>query len=114
MTEKAVAAKNSKRVREWRHLDTLAKYLKGLGIARFETDAADYNPAQKSVTRPDRSAALRKTHEAAAHDEWFRQQVGDALAALDEGEEPLSHDSVTARWSARRAALTNQAGEEDK
>jgi uncharacterized protein (DUF2336 family) len=50
-------------------------------------DTAQYDPNSKTHNaRPDRAQALRKAHEAAAHDRWFREQVEAALKEADRSE----------------------------
>lgn len=61
-TLKIVMAKNSGKPRVWRKLDTLAKYLKDLGIEKFHTDVSKYDPSQKSLRRPDSANTLKQTH----------------------------------------------------
>ena len=61
-TLKIVMAKNSGKPRIWRKLDTLAKYLKDLGIEKFHTDVSKYDPSQKSLRRPDSANTLKQTH----------------------------------------------------
>ena len=61
-TLKIVMAKNSGKPRVWRKLDTLAKYLKDLGVDKFHTDVSKYDPSQKSLRRPDSSNPLKQTH----------------------------------------------------
>ncbi len=61
-TLKVVMAKNSGKPRVWRKLDTLAKYLKDLGIDKFQTDVSRYDPTKKSLRRPDSANTLKQTH----------------------------------------------------
>ena len=61
-TLKIVMAKNSGKPRVWRKLDTLAKYLKDLGVDKFHTDVSKYDPSQKSLRRPDSANTLKRTH----------------------------------------------------
>lgn len=77
--EKTLRSKNSQNVRSWANLNSVAKYLAELGIRKFETDATNYDPSQKTLSRPDKSAALKRAHEAAEYDRWFREQVQEAL-----------------------------------
>lgn len=63
-TNKVVMAKNSGKPRVWRKLDTLAKYLKDLGMDNFTIDVSDYDPSQKSLRRPDSANTLKQTHKA--------------------------------------------------
>lgn len=61
-TLKVVMAKNSGKPRVWRKLDTLAKYLKDLGLEKFQTDVSEYDPSRKSLRRPDSANTLKQTH----------------------------------------------------
>ncbi|MBY2916894.1 hypothetical protein [Rhizobium leguminosarum] len=80
--ERPLAAQRSRQVRVFKRMDTLVSYLKDVGISRFEVDATDYAPGIAS--RPDRAAALRRTHEAAEYDKWFRKQVEEAIREADD------------------------------
>ncbi len=111
MAERALAASRSRQVRIFKKLETVVAYLKGVGIVRFDVDAADFDPAQvKTYSRPDRAEALKRAHEAAEHDAWFREQVQQAL---DEADQPdavfIPHEQVKAEWAARRAELLRRA-----
>lgn len=66
MAERPLSATRSGQVRVFKKLDTAMSYLKGIGIARFEVDAVNYDATSLTVgTRPDRSAALKLVHAAA-------------------------------------------------
>ncbi|WP_327206650.1 hypothetical protein [Rhizobium beringeri] len=75
--ERPLAAQRRRQVRVFKRIDTLVSYLRDVGISQFDVDAADYVPA--TASRPDRAAALRRTHEAAEYDKWFREQVEEAI-----------------------------------
>lgn len=62
MTERALAAQRSQQVRIFRKFETLVTYLKGVGIARFEVDAVNYDAASLKLTRtrPDSAEAMKK------------------------------------------------------
>ena len=81
--ERSLAAQRSRQVRVFRRMETLVSYLKDIGIERFDVDAADYE-AEGGKSRPDRAEAMRRTHEAAAHDKWFREQVEAAVKEADD------------------------------
>ncbi len=70
-TAKIVMAKNSGKARVWRKLDTLAKYLQGLGLDNFEINLTEYDPSKKSLRRPDSANTLKKTHQ--AHKSYQKQ-----------------------------------------
>ena len=48
-------------------------------MARYEVDETGYEETTDRPKRPDRSAALKHAHEAAAYDRWFRCEVAQAL-----------------------------------
>ncbi|MCL2656477.1 MAG: hypothetical protein FWD62_03470 [Betaproteobacteria bacterium] len=105
--ERPLAAQRSRNVRLFRRFETLVAYLKGVGIARFDVDAAGYDPdTLKTVRRPDRSEALKRAHEAAAYDAWFREQV---QASIDDPRPSVPDDEVRAHFAAKRAALRQRA-----
>ena len=52
--------------------------LRQLGLTQWTVDASSWQPEAKALERsprPDRSAALKATHEAADYDRWFRAKV---------------------------------------
>lgn len=102
MTERALAAQRTRQVRLFRRFETLVSYLKGIGIARYDVDAADFDPQTTRPARPDRSEALKRAHEAVAHDTWFREQV---QASMDDPRPSVSHEVVEAKFAAKREAL---------
>ena len=102
--EKTILAKNSGKARIWRKLDTLAKYLSGLGINRFETDLVNYDPSQKTLTRPDSSAILKRTHEA-HRSQQEKEEIQEAITAIDKKASP---DKVRVNWEQRRARILKQ------
>jgi len=100
-TVRPLAAQRGK-VRLFSKLETVAAYLKGIGIARFDVDVLGYDAEHARRTRPDRAAALKRAHEAAAYDKWFRSQV---QVALDDSRPSIPHEEVSARWAKKRAQL---------
>jgi hypothetical protein len=107
MAERALMAQRSQQVRLFKRMETLVSYLKELGISHFEVNAAGYAPEKvRTYLRPDRAEALRRAHEAAAHDKWFRSQVEDALREADDpATEWVSHETVKQDMAQQRAAL---------
>lgn len=75
-TLKIVMAKNSGKPRMWRKLDTLAKYLKDLGVDKFHIDVSKYDPSLKSLTRPDSANTLKQAHQ--SHQSLKKQQAAQA------------------------------------
>lgn len=92
MTERALAAQRSHQVRIFRKLETLVDYLKGIGIPRFDVDAVNYDPdSVTSHKRPDRAAAMKSAHEAAAYTKWLKAEVQEAI---DDTSPTIPHDEA--------------------
>lgn len=74
-------------VRHWRRMETAVKYLRGVGVEQFEVDARhfDADAMRRTNKRPDTAAALKRAHEAAEYDRWFREQVE---IGVQEAEDP--------------------------
>lgn len=107
LVERPLAAQRSRQVRLFRKFETLVAYLRQIGIARFDVDAANYDPATIATSRrPDRAEALKRAHEAAAYDTWFREQV---QASIDDPRPSVPDDEARAKFSARKAALRQAA-----
>lgn len=108
-SEKIVLAKNSGQARIWRKLDTLAKYLSGIGINRFEIDMLDYDPTQKTLTRPDSAATLKQAHK--AHKSLQEKTTDREEKESDKitlPNEELSPDKVRVSWEERRVRILQQ------
>ena len=82
-TTRALGAKRGA-VRIFRKFETLAGYLSGLGIVRYEVDR------------------LKHAHSAAAYDREFRAGVEASIA---DPRPSVSHDQVADRWATKRALL---------
>ena len=112
VTDTFLAAQRSGKLRLFRKLETVMLYLKGLGISNFDVDASAYDieEAKTQHKRPDRADSLKRVHEAAEHDAWFREQVQQAL---DESNKPdavfIPHEQVMAKWAIKRAELLKKA-----
>lgn len=92
MTERALAAQRSHQVRIFRKLETLVDYLKGIGIPRFDVDAENYDPDSVTVhKRPDRAAAMKSAHEAAAYTKWLKAEIQEAI---DDTSPTIPHDEA--------------------
>lgn len=107
-TERAIAAKRGP-LRVWRRFETLAGYLKDMGLYRYQVDAVNYAPEssrEPASKRPDASERLRRAHEAAAYDEWFRDQIE---ASRNDTRPWISNDDMKAEFAQRRAALRAKA-----
>ncbi len=110
MQEKPLGAQRSDRPRVGRSLDRCVEYLRSeLHLARFELlDATHFSPTSLEGNRSREAAAerLRRTHGAAAHDKWFREQVEQALKEADDpNTEWVPHEVVKADMAKQRAAL---------
>ncbi|NEJ20335.1 hypothetical protein GR247_09155 [Rhizobium leguminosarum] len=111
--ERPLAAQRSRQVRVFKRIDTLVSYLRDVGISQFDVDAADYVPG--TASRPDRAAALRRTHEAAEYDTWFREQVEEAIRDADDPNAVwISAQDAEERMDKLRAELLAQLESGDK
>ena len=104
-TARPLVAQRGK-VRLFAKLETVAVYLRGLGIPHFDVDVVDYDPERARRARPDRAKALKHAHKAAAYDKWFRGQV---QVALDDPRPSMPNAEVSARWAKQRARLVKKA-----
>jgi len=71
--------------------------LREMGIATARFDTSHWHPDKTSTgaPRPDRAVAMKRAHEAAAHDRWFRAQVEEGLReASDRATVTLPHARV--------------------
>jgi hypothetical protein len=108
MTECVLAAQRSQKVRIFRKFETLVTYLKGIGIARFEVDAVNYDAASIKLTRtrPDSSETMKKTHEAAAYDKWFKAEIAQAIQEADDPDTQwVTNEDVNKQFASKREAL---------
>lgn len=112
--EQILTAQRSGQFRLFRRMDTLASYLKDLGIERFDVDASGYSAnVPETRARPDRADALRRTHAAAEHDIWFRREVESALVAADgDDADWISNADAKRGWAEQRTSLSARASEE--
>lgn len=107
LNERPLAAQRSRQIRLFKKLETLVSYLKDVGIAQFDVDASNYSPeSQNRTPRPDRSAALKRAHEAVAYDAWFREQV---QASINDPRPAVSDEEARQRFAARKNALRKEA-----
>jgi hypothetical protein len=86
MTQRTLAAKRGA-VRIFRRFETLAAYLRDLGIVKYQVDASHYDPTslQPSRQRTDASARMKHAHEAAAYDTWLQEKVSASVAGISDG-----------------------------
>lgn len=96
--------------RMFRKFETLAAYLKALGITELRVHTGEFEPT--AAPRPnDRrselaSERMKRAHQAAAHDQWFREQVG---LALEEARAPDAVPSIP--HAVAKANMAKQRGE---
>lgn len=96
MTEKPLGTQRTDKPRTWRSLDTCVDYLKNeLHIVRVDLlDASNHSAGDVTrSTRADSSERMKRAHEAAAYDEWFRAQVQEAI---DDPRPSIPHEQVMA------------------
>jgi hypothetical protein len=98
--------------RTWRQFETLAGYLKGLGIVEYRVNAADFAPGTAAGKPDDKRSAtaserMKRAHHAAAHDTWFREQV---QASIDDPRPSVDEAVAKKEFAAKRAALVNRVG----
>ena len=109
MTERVLAAKRGA-VRIFRKFETLVGYLKGVGIVRFDVDAANWDTDSLTArTRPDASEAMKKAHEAAAYDKWLKAEVQEAI---DDTSPTIPHEEVKKHFASKREALRQRIAAE--
>lgn len=103
---RALAAKRGA-VRIFRKFETLAGYLKDIGIAQFQVDARQYDPEIKpTIKRADAADRMRSAHEAANYKTWLAKEVQESI---DDPRPSVPHAQVAAEWKLERAALAKQA-----
>lgn len=102
ITEKPLGTQRTDKPRIWRSLDSCISYLTNeLHISKFDMlDATNYHKvASTSILRNDTSERMRRAHEAAAYDKWFREGV---QTSIDDPRPTVPHSEVKAR---SRAAI---------
>ena len=107
MTERALAARRGA-LRTFKKFETLVGYLKGVGIAEYRVDAANFDPValKAKTSRPDSASRLKTAHQAAAYDKWFRDQVDEAIKEADDPNTVwVSNDDVKKHFAAKREEL---------
>ena len=96
--------------RTWRQFETLAGYLKGLGITEVHVNTAEFEPGSSTGKRDKRSTTashrMKRAHQAAAYDTWFREQV---QASISDPRPSVDDDKARKQFAAKRAALAKRA-----
>jgi len=93
--------------RLFRRFETLASYLREMGITAFHVDATEYTIGAGAGDAQDRrssvaSQRMKRAHEAASYDAWFRESV---QASLDDPRPNVSDGDARKQHEARRAEL---------
>ena len=86
--------------------------LRELGLTVGAFNVEHWNPDDKSTARarPDRALALRRTHQAAGYDQWFRAQVEQGLTEADDAETGwISQESAKKDMQRQREVLQARA-----
>jgi hypothetical protein len=96
--------------RTFRKFETLASYLKELGITDLRVHTAEFEAADVDKPTDKRrelaSERMKRAHEAAAYDKWFRVQV---QASIDDPRPNVSADAARTEFAAKRDALRAHA-----
>ena len=87
-------------------LDTVTRFMHDkVHLARYEMDAANFDPAARTVKRPDTARRLTAGHAALSHSGWAQQKVQAARDGLADGTNARIDDDA---WLAIRAAKVRQ------
>lgn len=102
--------------RTWRQFETLAGYLKELGIFEYRVNTAEFLPGAAAGKPNDKrsttaSNRMKRAHQATVYDTWFREQV---QASIDDPRGSVDDAMATMRFASKRAALAKRAGATDK
>ena len=96
--------------RTFRQFETLASYLKDLGITEHHVNSAEFEPGAARANPSDKRSAtaerMKHAHKAAAYDTWFRQQV---QASIDDPRSSVDNAEVSEQFAAKHTALAKRA-----
>ena len=84
----------SKKTREFVSPAKAFEIVRSLGLEGGRYSVAGWRPEERELdraARPDNSATLKATHEAARYDRWFRAQVQESL---DDPSPSIPHEEV--------------------
>lgn len=115
LQDRPLGTQRSDTPRTWRSLDRAVAYVKNeLHIVRFDLlDATNHSPGEPLAgkSRVDAAERLRRAHEAAGHDKWFREQVAVAIQEADAPDAQwVSASNAKSSWKKKRAELAKRAG----
>ena len=107
MVERGLAARRGA-TRVFRKFETLASYLKDIGITKYQVDASLFDPVALKTDRKRTDAAerMKGAHQAAAYKGWLTRQIQEAI---DDPRPSVPHAQVAAEWATERAALLKRA-----
>ena len=95
--------------RTWRQFETLASYLKDLGITEVRVNTAEFEPRPTTGKQDKRSIAasdrMKRAHQAVTYDRWFREQV---QASIDDQRPSIDDEQARKQFAAKRAALAKR------
>lgn len=97
--------------RTFRQFETLAGYLKDLGIIEYRVNTAAFEPSAAATNPADKRSAtasqrMKRAHQAAAYDTWFRDQV---QASIDDPRPSVDDGEVRRQFAAKREALDKRS-----
>jgi ornithine carbamoyltransferase len=104
-----LATTHGGKLRAFRDPGKAIAILHAIGAHKVGVDTSAWSPAQANLLarrRPDTAARQRRTHEAAAHDAWFRSEVEQALREADK--------ATTTQWISQGEAKRQSAGRRGK
>lgn len=93
--------------RTFRQFETLAIYLKELGITEYRVNTAGFEPGAVATNPDDKRSAvaserMKRAHKAVLYDTWFREQV---RASLDDPRPSVPDDDARHQFEAKREVL---------
>lgn len=111
--ERAVAARSSSgqlSVRKFASLDSVNSFLRTrIHLAQYDVDSRSYQAPTRTARDESSAARLKRMHEAAAYDAWFRAQVDEAVKEADDPSTLwISNKDAKAGWAKKRAALAKR------
>lgn len=111
-TNRALAAKRGA-VRLFRKFETLANYLKGMGLEQYQVDARGFDSQALKAERANAAASerLKSAHQAAAYKGWLTEQVESSIA---DPRPSVSHQEAMQGWEKERADLLKRVAKSAK
>ncbi|HOE40062.1 MAG TPA: hypothetical protein PLB25_00265 [Rhodoferax sp.] len=107
LTERVLAARRGA-IRNFKKFETLVDYLKSIGLAKYQVDATEYEPAAPPSDRKRTDAAerMKDAHAAVAYRNWLEGKVSAARAGMADGSNKPIPD---AEWATERAEWEREA-----